>query len=286
MFVMKTSPRIILALLASSLLLTTHAQAQGGTAARVAVDLVEQLAKRGGATASRELAELGGEVAVREVLEQAEREGGEQLVKTLSEQAGKYGIIAVQAAKGAPKVVTEAVSKLPKDLAEQGLRAIAHEPAAMQKLISETGQEALEAAARHPGVGSQIAKTLGKEGAETAAKLGDDAAVALARHADSIATLPAAERSSLLTALRTRTAKTLEFLEKHPKMMLTAAAVTAFVIGKDEILGINGQPGMLERLVKEPLRLAGFVGAGLLGLWGLMKLTFSYRAMRKKSSLS
>jgi hypothetical protein len=281
---MKSKPILISCLLLSALQ-PTSGYAQVGPAARTAVEIVEQLAKRGGTTAARELAEMGGEVAVREVLEQAQREGGEQLVKTLSEQAGKYGIIAVQAAKGSPKVVIEAVEKLPKDLAEQGLRAISHEPVAMQKLISETGQEALEAAARHPGVGSQIAKTLGKEGAETAAKLGDDAALALARNADAIAALPAAERTSLLAALRTSTAKVMAFLEKHPKALLTAAAVTAFIAGKDEILGINGQPGTLERLIKEPLRLTGMVVAALIGLWGLIKLSFAYRSMRKKSSV-
>ncbi len=265
--------------------LASSAYAQGGAAARVALDAVEQLVQRGGTSAARELAELGGTLAVREVLEQAEREGGEQLVKELTEQAGKYGIIAVQAAKGAPKVVVEAVAKLPKDLAENGLRAITREPAAMQKLIAETGQEALEAAARHPGVGSQIAKTLGKEGAETAAKLGDDAAVALARHADAIAALPAVQRTSFLAALRTNTAKALTFLEKHPKALLTAAAVTAFLVSKDELIGLNGQPGMIERLTKEPIRLVGYVLAGLIALWGTMKLTFAYRALRKKNSL-
>ncbi len=276
---------LILSCLLFVVLQPASSQAQVGTAARAAVEVVEQLAKRGGATATRELAELGGEVAVREVLEQAEREGGEQLVKALSEQAGKYGIIAVQAAKGSPKVVVEAVAKLPQELAEQGLRAISHEPAAMQKLISETGQEALEAAARHPGVGSQIAKTLGKEGAETAAKLGDDAALALARNADAIAALPVAERSSLLAAMRNGSAKVVAFLEKHPKALLTAAAVTAFIAGKEEILGINGQPGTLERLIKEPVRLTGMVVAALVGLWGLLKLSFAYRSLRKKSSI-
>ncbi len=261
----------------------SSARAQA-VAARVAVDLVEQIAKRGGKSAARELAELGGEAAVRDVLEQAEREGGESLVKNLTEQAGKYGIVALQAAKGAPKIALEAVAKLPPELAERGVRALAHEPAAMQKLISETGQEALEAAARHPGVGSQIAKTLGREGAEAATKLGDDAALALARNAEAIAKLPAAERTSLLTALRTKTAQTLSFLERHPKLLLTAAAVGAFVIGKDELLGVNGQAGMLERLVREPVRLVGMVVAGLLGLWGLLKLGFCYRALRKKSS--
>lgn len=266
--------------------LTTNAFAQAGPAARVALEVVEQLAKKGGSTAARELTELGGEVAVREVLQQAEKEGGEVLVKQLSEQAGKYGIVAIQAAKGAPRVVVEAVEKLPKELAENGLRAISREPVAMQKLISETGQEALEAAAKHPGVGSQIAKTLGKEGAETAVKLSDDAAVVLARNADDIAKLAPAERSSVLTFFRTETARALKFIEKHPKTFLTSAGVVAFLASKDELLGTNGQAGFLERMFAEPVRYVGGVVAGLLALWGCTKLYFNTRSLRRKAAKS
>jgi hypothetical protein len=279
---MKAKPFLLT--LFSSLILSAPLMAQGGTAARVAVEVVEQLGKKGVTTASREIVELGGEVAVRELIEQAEKEGGEQLVKALSEQAGKYGVVALQAAKGAPQVVVTAVSKLPQDLAESGLRAIAREPVAMQKLIAETGQEALEAAARHPGVGSQVAKSLGKEGAQTIAGLSDDAAVVLARHADDIAKLPATERAGVLAAFRTNTAKALKFIEQHPKTFLTIAGATAFIVAKDELLGINGQAGFLERMFAEPVRSVGYVVAGLLALWGSMKLFFAYRTLRRRSA--
>lgn len=280
---MKTTlliPCCALALLFS----TKAALAQAGAAGRAALEIMEQLAKRGTSTAARELSELGGEVAVRELVQQAEREGGEALVKSLSDQAAKFGIVALQAAKGAPRVVVPAIEKLPQELMENGLRAIAHEPAAMQKIISEAGQEALEAAARHPGVGADIVKTLGKEGAEALAGMGDNAAVALARSAPEIAALPVAERSSLLAAMKTNTAKVMTFLEKHPKTLLTAAAVTAFIASKDDLLGTNGAPGFLERVFAEPLRWGGFALAGILFLWGAMRLTFSYRGMRNKAA--
>lgn len=266
------------------LLVPSPVHAQAGAAGRAALEVMEQLGKRGTTTATRELTELGGEVAVRELLQQAEKEGGEALVKSLSDQATKFGIVALQAAKGAPHIVVPAVEKLPKELMENGLRAIAREPVAMQKLISETGQEALEAAARHPGVGADIVKTLGKEGAETLAKLSDDAAVQLARSAPEIAALPIAQRSSLLAAMKTNTAKVLTFLEKHPKTLLTAAAVTAFLASKDELLGTNGAPGFIERVLGEPLRWGGFALAGILFLWGAMRLTFAYRGLRKKAA--
>lgn len=276
------SPLLSLAISWGLLLIATPAlRAQGAVAARLAAELTEQLAKKGTSNAAQELAKMGGDVAVREVLEQAEKEGGEALVKSLADHAGKYGIVALQAAKGSPRAVIAAVDKLPKDLAERGLQAIAREPQVMQKLLSETGQEALEAAARHPGIGTKIAQTLGREGAETAAKLTDDAAVVLARHADDIAKLPAAERTGLLTAMRTQTARALKFLEKHPKTLLTAATVTAFIAGKDELLGTSGAPGFLERMFAQPVRTVGYVIAGLLALWGTTTILFSLRASRR-----
>lgn len=276
--------KLLLTLFLLQGVLTSSLMAQGAIAAKFAGEIAEQIAKKGGATAAREIAEMGGTAAVREVCEQAEREGGEALVKLLSQRSATYGVATLQAAKGAPKLVLGAVDKLPQELAENGMRAIAREPAAMQKLISETGQEALEAAAKHPGVGSQIATTLGKEGAETAIQLGDDAALALARRANEIAVLPAAERSGLLAAMKTRTAKTLAFLEKHPKGLLTIGAVTAFIAAKDELLGTADAPGFLERVFKEPVRAIGLVAACLLGVWGVMKLLFSYRALKRRAA--
>jgi hypothetical protein len=251
-------------------------------AGRAATEFTEQFTKRGGAQAAKELSQFGGETAVRELLEVAEREGGEALVQTISKQAGKYGVVALQAAKGSPRLVAEAVEKLPTELAENGLRAIAREPVVMQAVIRDVGQEGLEVAAKHPGVGSQIARVLGKEGSIAAREVPQEAAIGLARHADEIAKLAPAQKTGLLEAFKKTPGRVVAFLEKHPKTLLTAAAVTAFLATKDEILGINGQAGFLERLVEKPVTFVGYVLAGLVGLWGSMRLWFSYRGLRAK----
>jgi hypothetical protein len=253
-------------------------------AGRSATEIIEQITKRGGSQAAKEIAQFGGERAVREVLEVAEREGGEALLQTISRQAGKHGIIALQAAKGAPRLVAEAVEKLPAELAENGLRAIAREPAVMQTVIREVGQEGLEIAARHPGVGAQIARTLGREGAIAAREVSEDAAIGLARHADDIAKLGTTEKAGLLEAFKKTPGRVLAFLEKHPKTLLTTAAVSAFLLTKDEFLGTEGQAGFIERLVQKPVNTVGYVLAGLIALWGGMKLWFSYRGLRAKRS--
>ncbi len=280
---MKSNSKMLaVAATAALLLVPQTSSAQGGAAARVAVEVAEQLAKRGSTQAAKELAEFGGETAVRELLQQAEKEGGERLLQVISRQTSEHGVVALQAMKGAPKIVAEAVEQLPKEFAENGMRALARDPAALQTIIREVGQEGLEAAAKYPGVGAQIAKTLGKEGATAVKEVGEEAAIGLARHADDIAKLGAPERASLLAAFRQAPQKVLKFLEKHPKTMLTAAAVTAFVANKEELLGSAGSPGFIERMFKQPVYTIGYVIAGLLGLWGGLKLLFTYRGLRRR----
>jgi hypothetical protein len=265
----------------------SHVNAQGGAAARLAVELTEQIAKRGGSTAARELAEFGGEAAVREVLQAAEKEGGQQLVEIVSRQAGKHGLVALQAMKGAPKLVAEAVEKLPQELAENGLRAVVREPLVMQKIITETGEAGLEAAARFPGVGSQVASKLGKEGVETLTssavkESGEKAAIALAKHADDIAKLAPVERGGLLAMMKSAPEKVVKFLGRHPVGTLTAAVVASFLLNPDAYLGSADAPGIIERMVGAPVRTAGYALAALVAIWGGLKLLFAWRGMRRK----
>jgi hypothetical protein len=255
--------------------------AQGALVAKAATEIVEAMAKKSSVTAAREIAELGGEVAVRELLQEAEKQGGEALVRKVALLAGRHGSVALQATKGAPRIVAEAIEKLPQELAENGLRAVAREPLVMQKLITETGQEALEAAAKHPGIGGQIAAKLGREGAEVAAKASDDAARALARHADDLAKVASSERSAFLQMMKTAPEKCLAFLGKHPVGTLTAAVVASFLMNPDAYLGSADQPGFIERIAKEPARWLGMVAAALLAIWGLTKILLGVRASAK-----
>jgi nucleotide-binding universal stress UspA family protein len=75
--------------------------AQSGAAARVASELVESLAKRGSSAAaaksSAELAQLGGTKAVQEILEAAQREGGDALMRRIVSTAEQHGVVALSA---------------------------------------------------------------------------------------------------------------------------------------------------------------------------------------------
>ncbi len=276
------------------LALGSSAFAQGGAAVRLATELSESVVRRAaGETAestARELAQFGGTKAIREVLEQAEREGGEALMKQVAAQTEKHGLLALQALKGAPAPVLRALDGVPAELAEKSLRALVREPAAMQKLAVEFGSTALETAAKHPGLAVPIGTRLGGEGLDAARRLTLDQAAALSRHADELAKLPAAQRSQFLTMIKESPGKVLGWLEKHPRLVIAGSATTAVVLARKEIFGEGVQQGFLERAAaslyrtfEKPVNLVLGVLAAVALAWGGFKVWSFSRLMRRRS---
>ena len=276
------------------LAIASPASAQGGAAVRLGTEIVESVVRRsaGGSAAktARELAEFGGVKAVREVLEQAEREGGEVLMRQVAAQTEKHGVLALQALKGAPAPVLRALDGVPAELAENSLRALVREPAAMQKLVAEFGSNALETAAKHPGLAVPIGSRLGSEGLDTARRLSLDQATALSRHADDLAKLPAAERSQFLTMIRESPAKALAWMEKHPRLLIAGSATTAVVLARKEIFGEGAQHGFIERAAaalyrtfEKPINLVLGVLAAVALAWGGFKVRAFSRVIRRRS---
>lgn len=267
--------------------------AQGGAAVRLASDLVESVVRRAGGESAektaRELAEFGGTKAIREVLEQAEKEGGEVLMKQVAAQTEKHGLLALQALRGAPAPVLRALDGVPAELAENSLRALVREPAAMQKLATEFGSSALETAAKHPGLAVPIGSRLGGEGLDTARRLSLDHATALSRHADDLAKLPAAERSQFLTMIRESPAKALAWMERHPRLLIAGSATTAVVLARKEIFGEGVQQGFIERAAaslyrtfEKPLNLVLGLLAAVALAWGGFKVWAFSRVIRRR----
>lgn len=268
--------------------------AQGGAAMRLATDLAESVVRRAAGesaeTTARELAEFGGTRAIREVLEQAEREGGEVLMKQVAAQTEKHGLLALQALKGAPAPVLRALDGVPADLTQNSLRALVREPAAMQKLATEFGSTALEAAAKHPGLAVPIGSRLGAEGLDTARRLSLDQATALSRHADDLAKLPAAERSQFLIMIRDSPAKALAWMEKHPRLLVAGSATTAVVLARKEIFGEGAQQGLIERATaalyrtfEKPINLVLGILAAVALAWGGFKVWAFSKVVRRRS---
>ena len=221
------------------------AVAQTASAARaIAKELAEVLGQR----SARELAEAGGESAVREVMEQAAREGGEQLAREVAAYGQRYGAQALRAFGEAPAAMTQAMKKVPAELSDAAMRAAAREPQLVAQLTAKIGEDALIVAAKHPGVGVNIASKLGPEGCAIARNLSTPEAIRLARLGDDIARLPAAEKAGILSRIGRSPGKVIDYLEKHPGVLSSAATVTAAYFAIDALLGDSQSPGFLERM--------------------------------------
>ncbi|HWB06228.1 MAG TPA: hypothetical protein VG796_24610 [Verrucomicrobiales bacterium] len=280
---MKTLTILILALFAAPLV-----RAQGGAVVRAAAEVGEIVLRRGGTEAAEELAKIGGKKAVQELMEQAAKEGGETLMKQTASLAEKHGVLALKAMQGAPGTVVRAVDGIPAELAEKGLRAIVSEPVVMQKMVKEFGSSALETAARHPGLAGKISSGMGREGLEMASKLTTEEASILARHAGTIAKLPAAERASVVGLMKQSPAKVLRWMETHPKLLLAGSATAAVVLARKEIFGEGDTPGFLERVggslyetFKTPVNTVVAALTGIVLLWAGLKMRRVVRAARR-----
>jgi len=268
--------------------LTAPVFAQGGAVVRAAEELGEVLLRKGGTGTAAELAKLGGQKAVQELMEQALQEGGEALMKQTAALAEKHGLLALKALRGAPGTVVKALEGIPAELAENGLRALAREPAAMQAMLKEFGSTALETAARHPGLAGPVSSSLGREGLDIARQVTTQEATILARHADDIAKLPAAERSAVMDLIKRSPGKVLTWMEKHPKLLLAGSATTAIVLARKELFGEGDAPGFFERAggaiyetFRAPLNIAVAAVCGIVVLWAALKMRRVLRAARR-----
>jgi len=252
--------------------------------------ILKQLGKKGTKEAAKELIEAGGEQGVREVLEQANREGGEVLVKKSVAFAQSHGPLALKAVKRAPKALLDALDELPPDLAQKAVHALKREPELLGSLTSQYGSKALQIAGEHPGVGTLVVQKLGREGLEVAARVDTPTMIKLAGIADPIAQLPQQQRNQLLEMLLEAPAKLISYLEKHPRVLMTSAATTAFISAKDQVLGeaelitnkdgsvqVVRKPGLLEEVVPEVTQefklhiglLMGAISLFLVGRFGI-----------------
>jgi len=279
-----------------------RANAQAGWAAKMAARLFEALMRKGGQQGAKELVELGGETLAREALEKAAQEGGEKLAQRLADLALEHGAALLKVAKQSPSKFVSAFDELSPAMQTAAAEAITREPDLMARLFSSVGKEALAAAARHPGVGTQVVEVLGREGAEALGKVTTDQAIQLGRLAPRIAGAAEPQRRTLLEMNEKAPERIMDLLEKHPKVLLTAAGVASFIAAKEQILGgaeiitdPNGvvrvveKPGFIQRMWRQTTEtfktpLSGLVGiAGLIALaWGGIKLWAAIRLANAK----
>jgi hypothetical protein len=241
---MKALPRLIAIVL---LMLAPTARAT------VASELTEALVRKFASQSAKEFAEAGGETALRNVIAKAASEGGEVAARQAAGLCERFGPSVIRAIEGSPARIAQGLGKLPDDLIEAGIRAAAREPQAVGKLIAQFGDDALLVAAKHPGVGTTIVEKLGVDGIALSKGMATPEAIRLARVADDIAAVAPAQRAAVISKIQRAGGRALDYLERHPKLLLTTAGVSVFLAAKDDILGTAQAPGFVERVWQRTL---------------------------------
>lgn len=272
--------------------------ARAGIASQAAEEVFEFFVKKGTREASEELAQAGGKAGIKALLESAEREGGEALIKRAAAMVREHGASAIKALQRNPSLYLQALETLPKTTVKPALWAIEREPEVMGKLVTRFGSDALELSVKHPGVWTSIGTKLGDDAITLGRKLNPEELMILARHADDMAALPKDQCKKVLEAILNNTKAVLTYLEKHPRILYTAAGVATVIALREDLIGSaeevsidkNGnkriyKPGLVERgakTFKEEIAYIFYVIAGLLGLWGLVYVHNAYALKKVK----
>jgi len=144
---------------------------------------------------------------------------------------------------------------------------------------------------RLPGVGASIVETLGDDGARVAAQLSETQGISLARWSKDVAALPARERSTVMAALEKKPGLILDYLDRHPGVLVAGAAVTgaaiiemtALVAGEEGPVSaaVRGGTEIADEALSTPLAftitLAGIVAVALGALWFLPSVLRRWR---------
>jgi len=208
----------------------------GSPIRKVAQELAEYIGKKFGREGVQELATLGGKEAVEELLERSTKEGGDALVSKVVSLTQRQGPIAIRVLRLSPKAFADALDGMPDDVARSALRATERDPLQMTKIVQNFGQRGLLTEVKHPGVGASLVSKLGDDGLAISERVTTDQAITLTRYADDIARLPAGDKATAVAALQKAPARIVEFLERNPKFMITAATVGTLVAVSDKAL--------------------------------------------------
>ncbi len=215
----------------------------GSTLARA---VMKYFGKEGTEEATEFLARQGGRELAERVGGAALREGGEEAADQVSRLAAAYGPDALKALDNAPELtpVLLALKQVPEAEVPAVLSRLAAGASGRElaRSIGRVGVAALRGDLAHPGVGVVLARSLGDEGAELARKLSADQAIMVARHADDLAVLPAAQREGVMALLHRDAERMVAFMGRFAadnpgKTLFTAAATTVLLVESERILG-------------------------------------------------
>lgn len=214
--------------------------------ASVGKAVAKYFAKEGSGEAAEYLGREGGKEIVQRVSAAAARQGGDATTQQVAKLVAQYGPESLAALDNAPAImpVIRALRELPESQIPSALGKLAA-GAPGRELAEATarfGSKAITSELKHPGVGLVLVRTLGDDGANLASKLSTDEAIAIARHADDLATLPPSGRQGVLNLITRDTDRFVSFVgrfvEQNPgKTLFTVATTTVILAEPERILG-------------------------------------------------
>lgn len=259
-------------LLVSLFLALNPVHAQGVIVKNIGEEIIAIFTKKG----AKELAQAGGKEGVEQSLQYIAKEGGETALERARMYSKIYGSPALNAIKTSPKKVTQALDSIPTEYKSNLITIVNKNPSAIAKRLDKEGIDFLKLEAKYPSIGNHISQ-LGPEASQIAFDLSKKEATLLARSAPC---LEAAKKvapdqySGFLAALKKAPAKTIECLERNPKVLFTGAALTAFVSAKEDLLK---EGGLVEEAVTKPLSFFAYSVA----LLALLFLGIKFNPLKK-----
>jgi len=296
-----------LAAMPSRVLAVGPASAAGTSIAKA---LGKYIGKQGGEEATQFLSRQGSKEMLERVARNAAEEGGDAAVAQIARLAGRHGPQAISALDNAPASIMpliRALDELPESQVQSALARLAAGKSGRELATeaSRYGSAALRSELKHPGVGTTLVRELGEDGIEMASRLTSNQAMVVARHADEIARLPAAQRTGVLALLRRDSEAMVgfmgRFIQQNPgKTLFTVATTTVLLAEPERFFGgdvitldadgnpvVVSRPGIVGRTMEaggaaaahasqqylRPLYITGLVFLGTFtALWMIIKL--------------
>lgn len=212
----------------------------------VAKAMLKYFGKEGSQQATEFLTKKGGKEILERVTANAAKQGGDKAVQQVARLTRKYGPDALAALDNTDEILPliRALDELPESQVKKALVKLSAGASGRElaEATSRLGIAALRSEMQHPGVGLVFVRSLGDDGAELASRLSTDQAIAIGRHVDDLAKLPASQRSNILSLMRNDTERVVgfvgRFVENNPGKTLFSVATTTIILAEPErILG-------------------------------------------------
>ncbi len=240
----------------------------------IASSVAKQISKVFSKKSSNEFLKLGRETGVKNILEKIAQQTGEAGVKEAEKYASIYGLSALTAIEVAPNTVLPALDKAPKSQ-QKRIIAIAQQN---NNLVKNLDADELLLESKFPSFAVPISK-LGNDVVKIAYQHLNKSEIAiLAKNSDALLRVKqkfADSFKKFVETLKTAPKKTIELLEKNPKVLFTGAALTVFFASKEELIGKDG-------IFVLPLKVGAWIVVAILCLWLLLKLKI-WQLLKKKS---